>query len=261
MPVRCPGCDVEKAMKRTRRQIAKTMPAANGATDAADNNDDVSERIRATLAAAIGEGALKPGTKILEEAIAEHFGVSRTVVRGALGVLESDHLLERKRNRGTFVAEPSIEQAKNLFEARRRIESLLLELVVLRATPELLDELESLTDQEEHIHHHGDEKSKTVLSGKFHIALAEVAGNPVLTEMLAKIVARLSLVMSLYEEERKDDCGADHHRMIVAALKAKDLSKAQQLMDHHLADIEGRVRLTEGQGDRHTFLAVLENFS
>lgn len=49
--------------------------------------------------------------------------------------------------------------------------------------------------------------------------------------------------------------------MIVAALKAKDLAKAQQLMDHHLVDIEGRVRLTEGQGDRHTFLAVLESFS
>jgi DNA-binding GntR family transcriptional regulator len=83
----------------------------------------------------------------------------------------------------------------------------------------------------------------------------------VLTEMLSKIVARLSLVMALYEEERKDDCGADHHRMIVAALKARDLAKARQLMDHHLADIEGRVRLTEGQGDRHTFLAVLESFS
>lgn len=38
-------------------------------------------------------------------------------------------------------------------------------------------------------------------------------------------------------------------------------AKAQQLMDHHLVDIEGRVRLTEGQGDRHTFLAVLESFS
>lgn len=248
-------------MKKTRRLSARTTPPANGPVDAADNNDDVSERIRTTLAAAIGEGALKPGTKILEEAIAEHFGVSRTVVRGALGVLESDHLLERKRNRGTFVAEPSIEQARNLFEARRKIEGLLLELVVAKATGEQLDALQRLTDEEEHIHHHGDEKSKTVLSGKFHIALAEIAGNPVLTEVLAKIVARLSLVMSLYEEDRKDDCGADHHREIVAALKAKDLAKAQHLMDHHLADIEGRVRLTEGQGDRHTFLAVLENFS
>jgi len=229
-------------MKKTRAQSARTAPVA---ASAADNNDDVSERIRATLAAAIGEGALKPGTKILEEAIAEHFGVSRTVVRGALGVLESDHLLERKRNRGTFVAEPGIEQARNLFEARRKIEALLLELVVERANSEQLEALEKLADEEEHIHHHGDEKSKTVLSGKFHIVLAEIAGNPVLTEMLAKIVARLSLVMSLYEEEHKDDCGADHHRMIVAAIKEKDLTKAQQLMDHHLADI----------------VSVLENFS
>lgn len=245
-------------MKKTRRQNPKST--ANGAADAVDN-DDVSERIRNTLAAAIGEGALKPGTKILEEAIAEHFGVSRTVVRGALGVLESDHLLERKRNRGTFVAEPSIEQARSLFEARRKLECLLLELVAKRATSDELDALERIADEEEHIHHHGDEKSKTVLSGKFHIVLADLAGNPVLTEMLSKIVARLSLVMSLYEEDKKDDCGADHHRMIVGALKAKDLPKAQELMDHHLADIEGRVRLTEGQGDRHTFLAVLENFS
>lgn len=246
----------------TRRQSAKVASKANSPADTAENgNDDVTERIRNTLAAAIGEGALKPGVKILEDAIADHFGVSRTVVRGALGVLESDHLLERKKNRGTFVAEPGIEEAKALFEARRKLEHVILELVMDRATIDQLDALEKLTDEEEHIHHHGDEKSKTVLSGKFHVVLAELGGNAVMTEMLSKIVARLSLVMSLYEEERKDDCGADHHRLIVTALKAKDLAKAQQLMDHHLADIEGRVRLTEGQGDRHTFLAVLENFS
>ncbi|MCF1464362.1 GntR family transcriptional regulator [Agrobacterium vitis] len=248
--------------KVTRRQSAKVAPKAGGAADTAENaNDDVTERIRITLATAIGEGALKPGVKILEDAIADHFGVSRTVVRGALGVLESDHLLERKKNRGTFVAEPGIEEAKALFEARRKLEHVILELVMDRATVDQLDALEKLTDEEEHIHHHGDEKSKTVLSGKFHVVLAELGGNAVMTEMLSKIVARLSLVMSLYEEERKDDCGADHHRLIVSAIKAKDLAKAQQLMDHHLADIEGRVRLTEGQGDRHTFLAVLENFS
>ncbi|MCF1436325.1 FCD domain-containing protein [Agrobacterium vitis] len=248
--------------KVTRRQSAKVAPKAGGAADTGENaNDDVTERIRITLATAIGEGALKPGVKILEDAIADHFGVSRTVVRGALGVLESDHLLERKKNRGTFVAEPGIEEAKALFEARRKLEHVILELVMDRATVEQLDALEKLTDEEEHIHHHGDEKSKTVLSGKFHVVLAELGGNAVMTEMLSKIVARLSLVMSLYEEERKDDCGADHHRLIVSAIKAKDLAKAQQLMDHHLADIEGRVRLTEGQGDRHTFLAVLENFS
>ncbi|SMF60177.1 DNA-binding transcriptional regulator, GntR family [Xaviernesmea oryzae] len=249
-------------MKRARRQVTKTAPKASNAAEAAENaNDDVSERIRTTLANAIGEGALKPGTKILEDAIADHFGVSRTVVRGALGVLESDHLLERKKNRGTFVAEPGIDEARALFESRRKLEHAILELVMERASAEQLDALEKLADEEEQIHHHGDEKSKTTLSGKFHIVLADLGGNAVLTEVLTKIVARLSLVMALYEEEKRDDCGADHHRMIVSALKAKDLAKAQHLMDHHLADIEGRVRLTEGQGDRHTFMAVLENFS
>ncbi|UDF32662.1 UNVERIFIED_ORG: GntR family transcriptional regulator (plasmid) [Roseateles sp. XES5] len=248
-------------MKKTRRQSATATPKANAAPETVDSTDDVTERIRTTLAAAIGEGALKPGTKILEEAIAEHFGVSRTVVRGALGILESDHLLDRRRNRGTFVAEPSVEQARSLFEARRKIEHSILELVLERVTDRELDMLEKLTHEEEHIHSHSDDRSKTVLSGRFHLELARAAGNPVLTEVLAKIVARLSLVMSLYGETREDDCGADHHRMIVAALKDKDLSRAQQLMDHHLADIERRVRLTEGQAERHTFLAVLENFS
>lgn len=248
-------------MKKTRRQSAKATPKAKRTAETVDNTDDVSERIRTTLAAAIGEGVLEPGSKILEEAIAEHFGVSRTVVRGALAVLENDHLLERKRNRGTFVAEPSIEQAKSLFEARRKIEQSILELVIERATEQQFNALEKLTEEEEHIHHHADKKLKTVLSGKFHIELARAAGNPVLTEALAKIVARLSLVMSLYQDERKDDCGADHHRMIIAALKEKDLSAARRLMDHHLADIESRVRLTEGQAERHTFMAVLESFS
>lgn len=249
-------------MKKTRRPSPKAAPKTNGSSDTGETaNDDVTERIRLTLATAIAEGALKPGTKILEDAIADHFGVSRTVVRGALGILESDHLLDRKRNRGTFVAEPGIDEAKALFESRRKIEHVILELVMARATTEQLDALERLTDEEEHIHHHGDEKSKTVLSGKFHVVLAELGGNSVMTEMLSKIVARLSLVMALYEEERQDDCGADHHRMIITALKSRDLRKAQELMDHHLADIEGRVRLTKGQGDRHTFMAVLENFS
>lgn len=65
-----------------------------------------------------------------------------------------------------------------------------------------------------------------MLSGKFHIVLAELGGNAVMTEMLSKMVARLSLVMALYEEEKQDDCGADHHRPIATALKSRDLAKA-----------------------------------
>lgn len=222
---------------------------------------DVTDRIYATLATAISEGALRPGTKILEDAIADHFGVSRTVVRGALGILQRDHLLERKRNRGTFVAEPSIAEARELFEARRALEGTILELVITRARPEDLDALELLTEEELHIHSGVDERAKALLSGQFHIKLAQISRNDVLTEMLTKLVSRISLVMALYEDEHHDDCGADYHKAILTALRDANLKAAKDLMNEHLADIEGRVRLTQGQGERHSFLTVLQTFS
>ena len=244
-----------------RRPTKKKPLAATEMTVEPEEAEDVTDRICATLATAIGEGALRPGSKIIEDAIAEHFGVSRTVVRGALSVLQRDRLLERKRNRGTFVAEPSIEEARQLFEARRALERTTLELVMQRITAADLDRLDALTREELRIYHadHGAPKRASV--GQFHIELSRIAGNEVLSEMLAKLVARLSLVMALYEDERADDCGAEHHQAIVAALRANDLKRAQALMDTHLGDIEGRVKLTEGQGERHSFVSLLETFS
>lgn len=226
-----------------------------------EDAEDVTDRICATLSTAIADGALKPGSKIIEEAIAEHFGVSRTVVRGALGVLQRERLLERKRNRGTFVAEPSIEEAHQLFEARRALERTILELVAQRITPTDFDKLDAITAEELRVHEHDHQAAKAAMIGEFHVELAAIAGNAVLSEMLAKLVARLSLVMALYEDERQDDCGADHHSQIVNALRNKDVGKAQKLMDTHLADIEGRVKLTPGRSERHSFMSMLGTFS
>ena len=248
---------------RTKRVTprANPRPAMTESGETQEVVDDVDDRICATIAAAISEGALKPGTKILEDVIADHFGVSRTVVRGALGILQRDHLLERKRNRGTFVAEPSIEDAKQLFETRRLMERTIIELVVQRAQAADLDHLTDIAEDEKRIHAGSNEPLKTGLSGQFHVEMAKVSGNGVLTELLGKVVSRLSLVMALYEEDHSDECGADHHLAIIGAIRKKDVAKAQALMDEHLADIEGRVRLTQNQGDRHSFESVLATFS
>src|SRR5882757_8651838 len=81
-----------RMLKRTVR-ATRTKPAKSQVREVeldGDGGEDVTDRICATLADAIAERALKPGSKILEDAIADHFGVSRTVVRGALGVLQHD---------------------------------------------------------------------------------------------------------------------------------------------------------------------------
>ena len=250
-------------LKMTARSRTKPQPKVQREAEGENGEgaDDVTDKICATLAGAVAERALKPGTKILEDAIAEHFGVSRTVVRGALGILQRDHLLERKRNRGTFVAAPSVSEAKDLFETRRALERVILEQVGQRATEADFDRLDMVVADEQRVHDASDEAAKKSLSGQFHIELARLGGNEVMTEMLGKVVARISLVMALYEYEPHDECGTDHHRAIIADLRRRDLAGAQRTLNEHLTDLESRVRLTQAQGDRHAFVSVLKAFS
>ena len=61
-------------------------------------------------------------TKLVEEKLASVFGVSRTKIRLALARLSHDGILTTEPNRGTFVSSPTIEQARQVFVARRLLE-------------------------------------------------------------------------------------------------------------------------------------------
>ena len=159
------------------------------------------------------------------------------------------------------MAEPGLDEAKALLEARRALEIILLERVLERATPKALEDLETLTLEEERIHSGPDAAAKSKLAGRFHVELARLADNPVLLEMLEKVLARISLVAAIYQKAHHDECGADHHRIILTAIKSRDRKGALSAMEHHLRDLEGRLHLDEAQGDSHTFAAVLERFS
>ena len=81
------------------------------------------ESIVARIAEAIAAHKLPPGTKLGEEALGEIFGVSRTKIRQALFQLAGDKLVTLIPGRGAFVAQPSVREAREVFEARRVIES------------------------------------------------------------------------------------------------------------------------------------------
>jgi DNA-binding GntR family transcriptional regulator len=75
------------------------------------------------LCRAIIEQALQPGMRLPEDTVGEQFGVSRTIVRHALVRLETMGLVVSRRNRGAFVAEPSLEEAQQIFQVRRCLET------------------------------------------------------------------------------------------------------------------------------------------
>lgn len=87
------------------------------------------------LRQSIESGRWEPGGLMPSEPeLCRHFGVSRMVVRQALAALEDDHLVTRRRGRGTFVAEPRV---------RRRAESLVRTLQAPRPPGLVIDVLES----------------------------------------------------------------------------------------------------------------------
>ena len=76
-----------------------------------------------SLTKAIVEHRLMPGTKLAEQKLADHFGVSRTLVRQALFQLSQNRLIKLEPARGAFVATPSVDEARQVFAVRRMLEA------------------------------------------------------------------------------------------------------------------------------------------
>ena len=105
-----------------------------------NTQDEIYEKIYV----AILEHRLHPGTKLVEERLAEIFKVSRARVREVLARLAHEQVVDLYPQRGAYVARPTIEQALHVFEARRLIEPELVRRLI-QALARTMRELSTLT--------------------------------------------------------------------------------------------------------------------
>lgn len=188
---------------------------------------------------------LAPGTKLTEGKLSTLFGVSRERIRKVFQRLAHDKCLELKPNRGAYVAQPGIREAREVFAARRLIEVHLVDLVAANATPDDFSRLEANLESERQEHLQDQFREAISTSGDFHLLLAEVAGNQVLTDILKDLVARSSLILSMYGQRRFSLCGLEEHEEIVKKLKDGQQARARKLMQEHLQEIEDQLRFDE----------------
>lgn len=208
-----------------------------------ENKTTLTDAVHDLLRKAIIEQALKPGMRLPEDTVGEQFGVSRTIVRHALVRLEHEGLVETRRNRGAFVAEPTRDEAQHVFEVRRCLENDVIRLLCERMPGSGYDRLEAHVRQEEAVK--GKDGPVSIrLAGEFHVLLAELTGNPVLTRYVSEVVLRCSLIMSLYARSHSSDCAVDEHSQIIEAIRAGDAARAIEIMEHHLGAVAGRAALS-----------------
>ncbi len=197
------------------------------------SGEDVAER----LALAIHEHRLAPGTKLNEDEVGEIYGVSRTIVRAALQRLAHERLITLRRNRGAFVSQPTIREAREVFEARALLEPRTARSAAERATPADIARLQAFIDEEHRAVAAGNAGLALRQSGLFHLEIARIADQDTIAEFIAQLVARSSLIIALYWQRRNALCESHAHHALVHALAERDGDRAEELMKGHLLDL------------------------
>ena len=191
-----------------------------------------------SLTRAIVEHRLQPGTKLAEQKLADHFGVSRTLVRQALFQLTQNRLIKLEPARGAFVAAPTVEEARQVFAVRRMLEAEMTRAFVRQVTPAKVRALREHIAQEKAAVDKEDAAGRVELLGDFHVRMAELMGNEVLAQILRDLVSRSSLISLMYQRAGAARHSQEEHVEIVKAIAAKDEERAVQLMTEHLDHVE-----------------------
>jgi len=203
---------------------------------------DIEETVYTTVSRALLAGRLTPGTPLRESALAEVFGISRERIRKILQRLGTNRLIELVPNRGAFVAAPSLEQAREIYEARRIVETGIVSHLAPTLAPAEAQRLERHLQRETEAVAAGDRAESVRLSAEFHTVLAAATGNHYLVQQMQELVSRTSMLVAAYESAGAAQCACDEHRDIFSALIRGDSAGAAKAMRSHLSLVETRLR-------------------
>jgi DNA-binding GntR family transcriptional regulator len=183
---------------------------------------------------------LRPGERLGEKELADVFGVSRTLVREALMQLQARGFVEVRSRMGWYVVEPSFEEARETYAARRVIEPGLLRDAG-RPLQSAIKSLRQHVAGEREAIAKSNAGTRSVLLAEFHVCLAECLGNRFLTAMMLDLSARTTLVSALYQSQTEAQHSNDDHAAIVDAMEEGDMAKAEQLMRDHIDTLAARL--------------------
>lgn len=210
----------------------------------ASTNDVTPTSIAERVVEAILAQKLAPGERLGEQALAENFAVSRTMVREALMQLQARGFVEVQSRRGWYVVEPSAEEARDAFSARRIVEAGILAESEGRPLQAAIRKLREHIADEQRAIEGADAATRAFLLADFHVCLAEQMGHQLLVDVLRDLTARTTLAATLYQSKHEAGQSCAEHGAIVAALQAGDTDAARRLMIDHIGNVERALEVT-----------------
>lgn len=204
-----------------------------------------SEQIAAAICEAILAHRLVPGAKLGERELGDVFQVSRIVIRQALIRLAEDGLVTLERNRGAFVAKPSLAEAIEVFETLTMVEQGVIAQLGNRRSFGLLTQLRGNVERQKTALARANEQLAGEFGLEFHDLLVALTRNRVVTELHAQLKRRARLLEALYHADF-DHCQlCDEHERLVSFIDRRQWVRAQQLLDEHYRLVARGYRIDE----------------
>ncbi len=199
------------------------------------------------------EGQLKSGTKLQEDVLCDVFGVSRTVVRKVLVIMEQEGIVTLPPNRGAFIHTPTTKEAKDILETAR--------MITIHTARTLASGAVNFTEAdvgriEEHIALQNKSESELdhvksrLLSGEFHLLLVHLCGNKVLATMLENMATRLYIVGLMFQRPGPYEPRTGFQQSLLDALKAGDAGEAERVMAGYWDSVDRHLQLDDDKRDQ-----------
>jgi DNA-binding GntR family transcriptional regulator len=189
------------------------------------------------IRAAILDGRLEPGRRLKEEELARELGISRTPVREALLVLQTEGLLESAPNRGATVRSYEAEDLDDLYQLRAVLEGFAARRAALRISEDGIERLRESCERFV-VLRDGDDIADLVEENLFfHTTILEAAGSERLAQMVRKVIEVPLVYRSYFWYSPEQKLISEHyHRQLTSAFAARDAERAELVMKEHVLE-------------------------
>jgi DNA-binding GntR family transcriptional regulator len=211
------------------------------------------EMVYDELKDAIIQRRLYPNMQLTEASIAEKMGVSRTPIRGALKRLEYDGLVRIIPNKGAFVAQPSIDEYKDIFACRLLLEREAAGYAAEKITDEELHEYGEYQALEKIAYKNRDFAGFVSANNSMHMIIAKASGNAYyikyIKEQLLKSTIYLVHYDTFYTKSYEELNSVGEHERLIKALLTRDKKLARFAMEEHIKSIFENLNLASFEND------------
>ncbi|MDX9851894.1 MAG: GntR family transcriptional regulator [Anaerolineaceae bacterium] len=192
----------------------------------------IQEIIADKLRSAIFFGELPAGTRLLQDELAQRFGVSITPVREAIKTLSSEGLITSDPYRGAYVTETNEDEFEIILKLRLAVETIGIELTVKNITVPEIEKAEELIKEMENTNNFDRWFD---LNTKFHTFLTETSRSKSVIQMhsFLRNLATFYTPTTKKSQEQNISESNQQHRELLEACRTRDIDKAINIIQQH----------------------------